>query len=245
MKLSSRPVLLFAATLALGVAPFRAHADDYDKKTVITVDEPIQVVNTYLQPGTYVFKLINSASDRHIVEIYNEDQSHLIDMIIAVPNYRLQPTSSGRSQFTFWETPPGTPRAVRAWFYPGESYGHEFGYPTDLKQVSVATAAVAAPQPAPAPIPQTLSSVTEPERSEALTPAPSAPEQPRQEEPVQIAQNAQPPAAEPQAQLPAPEPDNQQSNQELPKTASPYPLIGLGGLLSAGLAVLLRVKRLS
>ena len=47
--------------------------------------------------------------------------------ILAIPNYRLQPT--GKTVFTFWETPPGQPKALRAWFYPGDNFGQEFAYP--------------------------------------------------------------------------------------------------------------------
>jgi LPXTG-motif cell wall-anchored protein len=62
-----------------------------------------------------------------------------------------------------------------------------------------------------------------------------------------VAQSTQPPA--PAAQEPAPtvalEPAAAPAPQELPKTASPYPLIGLAGVLSLGLFALVRVFRLS
>ena len=249
MELYFKPGMILAGALTLGLLPFSVQADDHDKKTVITVDEPIQVADTYLEPGTYVFKLIESSSDRHTVEIYNKNESHLIKLMFAVPNYRLRPPSTNHSQFTFWETPPGTAKAVRAWFYPGDNYGHEFPYPSDLKQLSTATTTTAA-----APAPQPLATVTESEKSEAVTPAPqpalqqALEQEPsrQQQEPVQIAQNTPAPESQPQAQAPAPQPANDTKEpEELPQTASPYPLIGLAGLLSAGLFVLLRIKRLS
>jgi hypothetical protein len=206
---------------------FRAQADQWDKKTILTVNQPIQITDTYLDPGTYVLKLVDSSSDRHIVYIFNANQNHLINTVMAIPNYRLRPT--GNSEFVFWETPPGTARAMRAWFYPGDNFGQEFTYPKHLKELAVATPApappVTAPEPSPAPQPEPQAQVQEP----APQPAPA-------QEPPLIAQNAPPPAAEP-APTPAPEP------KELPKTATPYPLIGLGGLLSLGLYVLARIKR--
>src|ERR1700752_1900874 len=48
-------------------------------------------------------------------------------MILAIPDYRLQPT--GKTVTKFSERPSGTPEAIRAWFYPGDNYGHEFVYP--------------------------------------------------------------------------------------------------------------------
>ena len=61
--------------LSAGVLSICARADQWDKKTVLTVNQPIQVEETLLQPGKYVLKLIDSSSDRHIVQIFNGDQT--------------------------------------------------------------------------------------------------------------------------------------------------------------------------
>jgi LPXTG-motif cell wall-anchored protein len=225
--------------LAAGVVVFRAQADQWDKKTVLTVDQPIQVRDTYLPAGKYVFKLLNSSSDRHIVQIFNGDQSHIIDTVLAIPNYRLEPT--GNSQFRFWETPPGSAKALRAWFYPGDNFGQEFPYPKHLRQVETASAAVSAPAPRP--------SVAEPYRETATarqeeTPItqPAQPATPEPQKPVELAQAAPPPTPAatppPQAAPPPAEP----TPERLPKTGSPYPTIGLAGLVSLALYGLLRLK---
>lgn len=209
------------------VAVSPARADEWNKKTVLTVNEPIQVRDTLLQPGQYVFKLLDSSSNRNIVQIYNSSENHLIDTIMAIPNYRIQPT--GKSRFTFWETPPGTAKALRAWFYPGDNFGQEFTYPKHLITLaSTTTTQTTEPAPPPPPAPpaeQPQASVQEP----APAPAP------------EIAQNTPPPPPPaPEAQpAPAPEP----VPQTLPKTGSLYPLFGLGGLLSLGLYGLIRIKR--
>ena len=104
-----------------------AKADTWDKMTYMTINEKVIAGNKVLEPGTYVWKLLDSQSDRHIVQIFNKDQTHLEETILAIPNYRLQPT--GDSRFAFWETPAGVPKAVRAWFYPGDNFGQEFKYP--------------------------------------------------------------------------------------------------------------------
>jgi hypothetical protein len=102
-------------------------ADEWNKKTILTVNESISVPNKVLPPGKYVMKLMDSQSNRHIVQIFDGDETHLITTILAIPNYRLEPT--GKTQFQFWETPPGQPKALRAWFYPGDNFGQEFAYP--------------------------------------------------------------------------------------------------------------------
>ena len=99
-------VLSTAALLGLSLAP-SLKADQWNKKTVLSVKETIQLPNTVLQPGTYVFKLADSLSDRHIVQIFNADETKVIATILAIPNYRLKPT--GKSLFRFWETPAGAP----------------------------------------------------------------------------------------------------------------------------------------
>jgi LPXTG-motif cell wall-anchored protein len=196
----------------------KAHADAWDKKTIVTVNEPVIAGNKVLQPGTYVWKLLDSQSNRHIVQIFDRDQRHLESTILAIPNYRLQPT--GKSQFAFWETPAGVPKAVRAWFYPGDNYGQEFAYPKKL----VDQLASAAPMPVPMNYKEAEPATSAPEPAPAPTvqPAP-APE----------------PAPAPAAQ-PTPQTETQQSvadqsvsapaRRTLPHTASPNTLIGLVGL---------------
>jgi hypothetical protein len=120
---------------------------------------------------------------------------------------------------------------LRAWFYPGDNFGQEFAYP---KSAAVQIAAV--------------SHETVP-TTEAIQPAelPKAEITQTQPEPQEVAQATPPPApvAQETALAQAPEAASVPAPQELPKTASPYPLIGLAGLLSLGLFALLRSFRLS
>jgi outer membrane biosynthesis protein TonB len=200
----------------------RAHADAWSKMTIVTVNEPIIAGNKVLDAGTYVWKLMDSQSNRHIVQIFDKDQKHLEETILAIPNERLQPT--GNTQFAFWETPAGVPRAVRAWFYPGDNFGQEFAYPKKLVAQLAAAAPVPVPahyrEPDPAPAP-TPAPTPQPEAQ----PAPASPPPPAPAPPQQTA--AQP--IEPAPQQPA----------SLPHTASFDPLIGLAGLMSLSLAGLL------
>src|SRR5579863_9742493 len=212
IKSGMRVAAVCGIVLAAGFGTFRAQADEWDKKTTLTIDQPIQVTNTYLEPGTYVFKLANSSSNRNIVQIFTGDQRHIIDTIMAIPNYRLQPT--GSSRFAFWETPPGSARALRAWFYPGDNFGQEFRYPTHLRELAVATPPPALAPVAPAPEPQVAPAPEPQPPPQALN------EEPRQAEPpVAIAQNNTP-APPPPPEEPAPAPSAEP--QVLPKTASPY-----------------------
>lgn len=238
----SRAALTFVCGLAFtaGIVSFHARADAWDKKTILTVNQTIQVRDTVLEPGQYVLKLYNSPSERHIVQIFNADQSHIIDTVMAIPKQRMEPT--GDSQFTFWETPAGSARALRAWYYPGDTIGQEFPYPKHLKQLAVMESRATTPAPIP---------VTQPAEPETATQPSTQPEaethdQDRDravEQPVEIAQNSPPPPS-PQAQTPAAEPEPQPAPEpSLPKTGSPYPLVGFCGGILLALYGLLRLKR--
>lgn len=113
-------------------------ADEWDKKTVLTFNEPVQVPGTVLPAGTYVFKLADSQSDRNIVQIFNADETRLIKTVMAIPDNRTKP--SGKTVVTFDERPSGQPEALQSWFYPGDNAGQEFVYPrqkaTELAQVN-------------------------------------------------------------------------------------------------------------
>ena len=100
-----------------------AKADEWDKKTVITTHEPIQIQGKVLEPGQYVMKLLDSA-DRHIVQIYDLDKPKLEMTVLAIPAYRLDP--SGSTLLSFYETPNGQAPALRTWFYSGDISGFEF-----------------------------------------------------------------------------------------------------------------------
>lgn len=218
-----RLLLSIASVALLGMVTTGARADQWNKRTVMTVGETIQVPNKVLEPGVYVVKLLDSPSNRHIVQIFNADETELLTTILAIPNYRLDP--KGETVFTFWEMPPGQPRALRAWFYPGDNFGQEFAYPK-AKAVTIAEVAhtevpsVDAQKPAELETAPVIEVVPE-EPVVAATPAPIP-------APVETAQEIAP--------LPVP---------ELPKTASPYPWIGLIGLLSLVAFAVVHVVRTS
>src|SRR5579864_3673914 len=129
--LKSAPTVLGLALLGLAFSP-SASADEMNKKTVITFSAPVEIPGVHLQgygvlpAGTYVFKILDSQSDRHIVQIFSKDESTIYATILAIPNLRLKATD--KTVMTFRERPAGQPEALRAWFYPGRQWGEEFVY---------------------------------------------------------------------------------------------------------------------
>lgn len=122
----------FAARAALCIAvaaacALPASASEWNKKTKVTFSGPVEVPGKVLPAGTYTFQLLNSNANRDIVQIWNQDRTQLDDTILAIPDYRSNP--SGKTVITFNERPSNTPEALRAWFYPGDKYGVQFVYP--------------------------------------------------------------------------------------------------------------------
>jgi hypothetical protein len=113
--------LLLCATFAPSVL-----ADQWDKKTAVTFSESVEIPGQVLSAGTYVFKLANSPSNRHIVQIWNADENEILAAIMTVPTTRFEVPHD--SVFEFDERPSDSPRALKVWFYPGNSTGEEFTY---------------------------------------------------------------------------------------------------------------------
>jgi hypothetical protein len=102
-------------------------ADEWDKRTDITVSKPFAVEETVLPAGHYVLKLQNSSSNRDIVQIYNEEGTRMITTILAIPASRMEPT--GGPKLSFYETPSEQPAALHTWFFAGDTSGVEFQHP--------------------------------------------------------------------------------------------------------------------
>ena len=210
-------LMIFCLSLVvLAVLP-SAKADEWNHKTIMTFDEPFEVPGVGAQTlpaGTYVFKLLDSASDRHIVQIFNQAEDHVFTTILAIPNYRLK--STGKTVLTFRERGEGQPEAIHAWFYPGHEWGEEFVYPKtralELAKI-VNEPVLATPIELPAPV-------------EALKTAPVIAVKPTGEEVAVTEVVEAPPVEVAAAETPAP--------ATLPQTASHLPLVALIGLLSLG-----------
>ena len=241
--LKTVPATVFCLALMGAVFSPSAKADAWSRKTVMTFSGPVEIPGLHLKgwgilpAGTYVFKIVDSQTNRHIVQIFNKDESRVLATILAIPNYRLKATS--KTAVTFRERPAGQPEAIRAWFYPGRNWGEEFVYPR-AKAIELAketnTPVLYTTADLPMEVEKPMLTVDEPEVAQ-LRQAPVAAIQPTGEE-VEIAAVVTPPPA---AEL---EPDTaptQVAAVTLPKTASPLPLIALLGLLALGGAWAIRL----
>ena len=215
-------ILLAGIGVMAGMVP-RAAADEWDQKTILTFNAPVELPGKVLGPGTYVFKLLPSQSDRNIVQVFSKDEKQIYGTFITTPDQRLEP--AGKTVITFDERPAGSPEAIRSWFYPGELYGHDFVYPKQ-RGIELAKAGDELVPPVPEPVATPVIPVDE-SQMDATSTAPvvdetSADGEIALEELVVVTETAESTDAE----LPA----------ELPHTASTIPLTGALGLISLGIA---------
>ena len=216
---------LCLTTVCVLVAP-KAKADSSDEKVTFTFTQPVEVPGVgqhLLLPGTYVFKLLDSPIDRHIVEIFNQDETKILTTALTITNHRAKATS--KSVLTFSERPAGEPEALKAWFYSGQHYGEQFVYDrpraivlakeTNETVLSTPVALADAPVEILKTVPlEAVNPNGETVDTAVVVEAP----------PAEVAVAAPAPAIAPEPVLAA----------SLPQTASYLPLIGLLGMLSLG-----------
>jgi hypothetical protein len=224
---------LCLTVLCVLAAP-KAKADDWNRKTVITFSEPVEVpgVGAQILPaGTYVFKIMDSPGNRHIVQISSQDETHVYTTILAIANYRLKATD--KTTITFRERPAGQPEALKAWFYPGREWGEQFVYERsraiqlakESNEAVLSTPAVLMAAPAEVLTTAPVEAVNP--NGETMDTAQVVEEPPAAPAPVAVAAVAAPAA-------PAPV-----EVASLPKTASNLGLIGLCGMMLLGAGFLL------
>ncbi len=211
-------------------------ADTWNKKTYVTFNEAVQIPGQALEPGTYVFKLVDSPADRHIVQILNEREDKVFATLLAIPHIRLKAPDD--TLIRFEERASDSPQAVKEWFYPGDTVGQEFIYPKNQEYLlsmnspwAVRKPVVVAEVMPPVAPATTIEPATPAASDEAVPPTPTA-DNPEATVPQ-----------DPATPAPSAEKAKDDSHESLPKTASDIPLVGLGGLVSllaAGVISLIR-----
>ena len=248
MKLLFKAATMACCTaLVSAVLAPSAKADDWNRKTVITFSGPVEIPGVHLTgwgvlpAGTYVFKILDSQSDRHIVQIFNKDETTIYATILAIPNYRLKAT--GKTVVTFTERPAGEPEALRGGYAELSMFRQHPLVAAELRGVrgramelakETKTVVLFTPAELPLEVAAPIKTADEPVVVQ-LKEAPIMAIQPTGEE-MQLAAVVTPPPADTEVAM-AP---------ELPATAGTMPLIFLFGLMALGAALAVRgfAKRL-
>ena len=130
-RLSS--VLAGVLVLALFAGPSArpAQADDFDKLTYVTFSGSVEIPGVALPAGTYIFKLADPDTGNRVVQVLSKDGKTVYATFFSRPETR--PAPAGETIVTLYEggMATGSPEAIKAWFYPGETTGFEFVYPRE------------------------------------------------------------------------------------------------------------------
>jgi LPXTG-motif cell wall-anchored protein len=229
---SSRKLVIATLCLAIiAVIVPNANAQRFDRGTKITINQPFEIPGVALPAGTYVLRLMDIPGSRTVVQLLNADETKSYAIVLGIPDYMLK--TPEKTDISFYEAEAGAPLPLRAWFYPGYNYGVEFVYPKK-KAVEIArisgehVIATARPETAIEP------TIAELEKEPLIAIEPTGKE-------AEVAAVHPEPAPPPVTEVrPAPP---EPVVKELPKTATPLPLVALAGLLAAGAAGVLRVAR--
>ena len=269
-----------AATVMALPLSVAAQTGPRNQDTFFTFSQDVELPNKTLPAGTYLFQLMDSDSNRHIVKVMSQDRKQLHTTLLAIPYYT-NDRPSDEPQVRFMETPAsgtngsngttGSPatNAIKIWFYPGNSVGHEFIYPrSQAMRLASRTGGSVLTTKSETEISETVAdtdltrvdrggtdsavdmSNRTAETTTAATQPPAAPEPmpaPTQTAQTQPAPTTPAPAPMPErtaAPVPMPERTADTTRSELPSTAGFLPLlavIGIGSLV--GSRLLRRARR--
>jgi hypothetical protein len=263
----TRTNLFLACALAFAVSlagTSAAAQEPTNQITYFTFSAPFELPGGKTLPaGKYVFKIVDSPSNRHIVHVMSEDQREMHATVMAIPAQRMEPADE--PEVRFMEAEANAAPAIRTWWYPGRSIGHEFIYPREQARRLAArqSEAVLTVDDEAATEEQmrtaALSRIDKEGREAAVNAevraenaprtAPATPEATTAQRPAQQATRPEPAAAPRTAQeretarVADPTATDAPTRTELPRTATPLPLfalLGLGSLVGAGA---LRLRR--
>lgn len=132
---SIRKVALACMTAAMATISVNAGAQGpANQDTYFTFSQAVELPKTTLPAGTYFFQLMDSNSNRHIVKVMSQDRKQLHATLMAIPYYSTD-RPSDKPEVRFLEVPAASgvaaSNAIKIWFYPGTSTGHEFIWPRD------------------------------------------------------------------------------------------------------------------
>lgn len=197
--------VLVAGCLAM-MTPAPLGATTYDNLAYLTFSGRVQVPGAMLYAGTYRFRLANPDSGRKVLQVLSENGLKVYAMFQTIPDRRR--IATGAATVTFMETPAGVPPAVKSLFYGGQLNGYEFVYP---RGGPIMTAEV----------------VPQPEITYASTPAPTLPDARVVPAPAAVPEPAA--VAEPVA---APAEESVAPPVEIAQTATPVPIVAIGGFVT-------------
>ena len=107
-----------------------AQAQTFDQRTYFTFSQPVALPGVTLPAGKYTFRIVDATSSRRIVQVLDE-RGKPVTMLFSMPVIGDRVAAEPEVRFT--ETRAGVPYALDAWWYPGQTIGRQFIYPTEQR----------------------------------------------------------------------------------------------------------------
>ena len=127
MRVVVKPLAVVSCAALLVLAwPSRAGADEFDKATYFTFDEPVALPGVTLPAGTYLFRLADPDGSSSVIDVYDETGRTCYGVFLTIPEQESH--ASDQPSIQFAEQPGRAPEAIAAWFYPGDQTGWKFLY---------------------------------------------------------------------------------------------------------------------
>jgi len=124
-----------AAVMSLGLLLVTvvsiARADEFDLRTEVTFQEPVQIPGMVLAPGKYIFTLVSPNDDRTDFMVINAQTNKTLEVVSGVP-ISLKGKLLDKAEFILVKgDKPGAPQKLQAWYYPDHDSGIEPLYPKE------------------------------------------------------------------------------------------------------------------
>src|SRR5262252_1985377 len=110
MKLG-RSLLAILAVFSAGILlPRTAAADEWDKRTILTFSQAVELPGTVLPAGTYIFQLADSQISRHVMQVFDQN-GRILATLLTIPAVR--PIAAYEPRITFEEQRAGAPFPIK------------------------------------------------------------------------------------------------------------------------------------
>lgn len=158
MKIKGMKSLLLCGIFAAGTALTASTAAAQGivprgRPVYFTFSQAVSLPNTTLQPGKYLFKMLESNAQRTIIQVYTGDRAKLVGTYMTIEARRTSLPENAELSFLETKGANVSAPAIGTYWYPGDVSGWEFVYPHQqavkiAKESNHAIAAHAANAPA-------------------------------------------------------------------------------------------------
>jgi len=136
MKIKGVKSLLLCAIFAAGTMAAAATAAAQGivprgRPVYFTFSQPVSLPNLTLQPGRYLFQMLESNAQRTIIQVFTGDRAKLLGTYMTIE--ALRPSLPEKAELSFLETKGAnvSAPAIGMYWYPGDVRGWEFVYPRE------------------------------------------------------------------------------------------------------------------